>query len=145
MVKDVRNIYSLNPRIRERSIQDAETWGKWLPTLDWTYFINMNTRFEMSAQSVRRAMGRFFSRILSPKMFFWVADKNPGRNGYHAHGLLNTSHTVQEINEIWQITSGAKKQGDTAYLLAKKYDQGKGAAQYCASKLLYLYKDYDLF
>jgi len=90
-------------------------------------------------------MGRFFNMLPWPKTMFWVAEVNPGRDGYHSHGLLKTYQTVESIKEIWQITSGAKRHEDSAYLLAKKYKQGKGAAQYCSSKLLYLYKDYDLF
>lgn len=130
-------------------INNAEAWATWVAEEKWDYFATFTTRYDMTLKSTRRLMERFVDRAKRFTMaedlrLFWVAEKYELKDGYHCHGLLKCESDIKPLWEVYQVVTGARSQGDSAYLKLKPFQKGGGAPRYCAKYLLKSYADYDM-
>lgn len=74
------------------------TWVSWLAP--WQVILHGTWRWEASVWSAQRAVEKFRLKHLSRCSFFYALEENPGRDGYHVHGLL-ADCTAIYWKDIW--------------------------------------------
>jgi hypothetical protein len=130
----------------------SNAMGQSLDAYRWTHFVTLTTRYELTEKSARRLVGRWFHRVseISAKrgvpetLIAWFCEAHKTRNSQHIHLLLLSKCTFQELHREWQVVTGAKKQGDTAYLRALSYLSDFGASYYCAKYVTKGFNDWDI-
>jgi len=104
-----------------QKLEYANVMADYLQSLQWTRFCTFTTSYQLTLNSARRLMIRFFDRITTEVFpgedikFFYVAEKFECLDSYHTHGLLYYPKVDRGWNEAkimtesYQIVSGAKK------------------------------------
>lgn len=138
--------YGLLPkRLIKPKVRDY--YSDWLQPIDWQWFVTFTTRYELTLPSARRLNERFYDRLKrldrSGPALFWVAERFECKDGYHTHGLLRSQADFKAIIDAYQITSAAKRHGETFRVQLSAYDATRAAAKYCTDYILKRYGDYD--
>lgn len=130
-------------------IQIADEYANFVAKQPWDYFVTFTTRYELTLKSTRRLMNRFIDRTNkmsnTEQSLFWVAERFECKDGFHAHGLLNSKVEFKELVEAYQVVTGSKRNGDWSAITLKKYNKAQAAAKYCSKYILKHYADYDFF
>jgi hypothetical protein len=135
-----------------KSEKVAEAYADWIAKKDWNYFVTFTTKYPMSLKSARRGMERYVGKLRrldreyhkQASNLFWVAEKFECKDGYHTHGLLSSEQEFDTLRNVYQVTSGARKNDEYFRIQLSKYDRERAGAKYCAKYIFKQCSDYDL-
>jgi hypothetical protein len=138
-----------SPVLSYKGDAKSVAYAEFIAKQNWDWFVTLTTRHALSLPAARRQADRFFKRLCDvslpcEKKFFWAAEPFDLKDGYHLHGLLKTEAPFGTIIDVYQVTSGAKRQHSWAGVELRKYDPQKGAAMYCAKYIQKRMCDYDI-
>jgi hypothetical protein len=83
------------------SWSDLDALSNWLCGKEWTHFLTLTTKYEMTPNAARKIMdkwGHHVSTVLGPGFeCFWVAEKhgNKKKQGVHVHAVVKVPETWQ--------------------------------------------------
>jgi hypothetical protein len=129
------------------------SYVEWLNSFEFTHFVTLTTRYELTLKSSRRLIERFHSKLkkhgFNP-LIFWVAEKYEIKDGYHIHALMKLNrkidkHEFRFITELYQIVAGTSscngengnlKFNEWSRIDLQKYDPRRKAGLYVSKYVL---------
>ena len=145
----MKKVYSMR---KSETIPMSNAMGQTLDAYRWTHFVTLTTRYELTEKSARRLVGRWFHRVseisarrgVPETLIAWFCEAHKTRDSQHIHLLLLAKVQYKELHREWQVVTGAKRQGDSAYLRALSYLSDFGASYYCAKYITKGFNDWDI-
>lgn len=98
------------------------------------FYATFTTGYELTLPSCRRALDRYAAIVRRNGHHFhavWFAERYKEKAGYHAHALVASTATREELKVFWKVaTKDPSKFGARSDI--RKYYTGKGANTYAA-------------
>jgi hypothetical protein len=140
----------------QSELKNYEAYQAYLTSIPWDFFCTLSTDYELTPKSARRLMDRYCERLKQTIynnengfLCFWVAEKFKAKDGCHIHTLIKQPQILNlvgswELDNTFQIVSGAKKQNKYFRTDIEKYEPKLMGARYFAKDLKYNNTAYDL-
>lgn len=94
------------------------TYGNWIGTMNWDYFITIRRYYNWNQRGVRRVMDRIGNSITKSKQVervFMVGERDfDDWNNFHLHLLVNVIDTTE--NEVEQLINKYFSVNDTKHI-----------------------------
>lgn len=141
-----------------------QAYIKWLEEQHWSFFGTFTTSYELTIKSGRRAMERYFEKLLflanGDCRIFFVTEPFELKDGMHLHCLIHLPEHFHEkehyskLIDAWQMVTGKGRYVKDKYdqwvkpkqhrVDLQRYDPERKAGGYCAKYILKNNCDYDI-
>jgi hypothetical protein len=135
--------------VRNKNLTSKQ-YGAWLGShQDWTYWVTLTTRYELTLQSARRLTDKFYKEIAraGDSRIFWAAEPFDTKEGHHVHAMLKVSELLpfSYVINSWQVATGNRRMEKKKWnrIDCQKYNPKLGAAHYCGKYITKNLSDYD--
>lgn len=123
-------------------------YGKWLKSLDWTYFATLTTEYLLTMKSARRLVDRFHKNLnkIVPTTIFWAAETFKVKDGHHIHCLIHTNGRLpyEMLIHSYQNATGKKETDKWNRIEAVPYNPKLNGTTYSSKDIWKADSDYDL-
>lgn len=130
----------------------ADVYGQWLSAYDdWTHWITLTTRYELTLKSARRIAVGFHKELMraGPCRIFFAAEPFDVKEGFHLHvlGKIPNILNTKCIAQTYQGVSGNKdlKKEKWNRISLEPYNGKLGAGYYIGKYISKQLSDYDIF
>jgi len=131
--------------------KELQPYGEWLSAYqDWTHFVTLTTRYELTLRSARRLAERYFKELARAgdcRMFF-ACEPFDLKEGFHLHALMKVSDMLNTKNLAiaYQGVSNNKKLTKKNWnrISLERYDKTRGAGYYVGKYITKQLSDYDM-